>query len=102
MEIREQLFEKCVSYVNQRIATAQLEINYAQASANAEEKSSAGDKYETSRAMNQRDRDMFARQLDANQQELALTALIDCNKVNKTAELGSVIISKNNCFFILV
>ena len=90
----------CISLIEQRILSSRQAMIRAQQAANSEEKSSAGEKYETSRAMNQRDRDMFARQLDANQQELALTALIDCNKVNKTAEPGSVIISKNNCFFI--
>jgi hypothetical protein len=35
----------------------------AQQSANSEEKSSAGDKYETSRAMGHLEKDMHARQL---------------------------------------
>lgn len=76
-------------------------MNQAQHAANSEEKSSAGDKYETSRAMNQRERDMFAQQLDAAQQELSLAAFIDCSGINNTAVPGSVIMSQNACFFIL-
>jgi len=37
------------------------EMDLAQESANSEEKSSAGDKYETGRAMSQQQRDFFAR-----------------------------------------
>ncbi len=43
----------CLAYVEQRIATAQNAIAQAQKSANEETKSSAGDKYETGRAMMQ-------------------------------------------------
>src|SRR6218665_4189224 len=49
--------------LQQRIHTARLAMDEAQASANNQEKSSAGDKYETSRAMGQIDRDMNAAQL---------------------------------------
>lgn len=102
MEIREQLFEKCVSYVNQRIATAQLEINYAQASANAEEKSSAGDKYETGRAMAHLERDKAAQQL---QEAIKLKASLE--KVNpsvrsESVELGSVITTTQGNFYLAI
>jgi hypothetical protein len=49
--------------LKQRIATAQVAMNEAQASANNEEKSSAGDKYETGRAMGQLQKEMYGRQL---------------------------------------
>ena len=44
--------------IKQRIAAATLAIENAQSAANAEEKSSAGDKYETSRAMSHLEKDM--------------------------------------------
>jgi transcription elongation GreA/GreB family factor len=53
MKVKEELYQYCVTYVQQRIARIQAEINEAQASANEETKSSVGDKYETSRAMAQ-------------------------------------------------
>jgi transcription elongation GreA/GreB family factor len=49
--------------LRQRIATAQEAMNQAQEAANSEEKSSAGDKYETGRAMGQLQKEMHGRQL---------------------------------------
>ena len=45
-------------------------MNEAQASANSEEKSSAGDKYETSRALSHLDKDMHARLLFSNMKDI--------------------------------
>ncbi len=58
--------------VQERIATSSLAMQHAQESANSEDKSSAGDKYETGRAMGQRERDMHAMQLKQNQNDLDL------------------------------
>ena len=49
------------NYLDQRMQTSLDAMNAAQESANGESKSSAGDKYETSRAMGHLDRDMHAR-----------------------------------------
>lgn len=48
--------------ISQRIEAARRQVDQAQESANNEEKSSAGDKYETGRAMGHLQKDMFARQ----------------------------------------
>ncbi len=48
--------------LDRRIETAERAARAAQDAANQEEKSSAGDKYETGRAMAQNDRDMYAAQ----------------------------------------
>lgn len=53
IEIKQQLYSRCLDYVTQRIDTFQKAIVTAQRSANEETKSSAGDKYETGRAMMQ-------------------------------------------------
>jgi hypothetical protein len=55
--------QEFLKVLQKRIQTAQSAMDEAQASANSQEKSSAGDKYETSRAMGQIDRDMNAAQL---------------------------------------
>lgn len=51
--IKESLNDHCLQYVEERIARIQNEINLQQEAANEETKSSAGDKYETGRAMAQ-------------------------------------------------
>lgn len=53
----------CSQLVEQRIATAKEAMDAAQAAANTEGKSSVGDKYETTRAMMQLERDQNARLL---------------------------------------
>ena len=57
--------------LGQRIAKAKEAMQDAQAAANSEEKSSAGDKYETGRAMGHLQKDMHARQLAELLRELA-------------------------------
>ncbi len=53
INIKELLYNHCAQYVEERIARIQNEINLQQEAANEETKSSAGDKYETGRAMAQ-------------------------------------------------
>jgi hypothetical protein len=102
MEIREQLFAQCVNYVEQRIAAAQLEIDYAQASANAEEKSSAGDKYETGRAMAHLERDKAAQQLQEAIKLKASLAKVNQSVRKEIVELGSVITTTHGNFYLAI
>jgi transcription elongation GreA/GreB family factor len=63
--------------LKQRIATAQEAMDQAQEAANSEEKSSAGDKYETGRAMGQLQKEMYGRQLAEYAKEvMALQSII--------------------------
>ena len=61
----------CLAYVQQRLTAAQAGMAAAHGSSNSETKSSAGDKYETGRAMAQQERDRHAQQLHEAQQLLA-------------------------------
>ena len=63
-QIKKHLHERCLAIVQQRMCDAKEAMDGAQQSANQEEKSSAGDKYETGRAMAQIARDQAAQQLD--------------------------------------
>ncbi len=94
------LQKKCIAIIEERIAEFNKAMSNAQDAANNEEKSSAGDKYETSRAMNQLDKDMYAKQLFANKSELAALMLIDCNKIYLSAQAGCFIQCENYSFFI--
>ncbi len=76
-------------------------MKLAQESANESEKSSAGDKYETSRAMGQLDRDMNAKQLEEGKRELGLIMSTDIGKLYNSVTQGAVVIFNGNLFFIL-
>ncbi|SET74313.1 3-oxoacyl-ACP synthase [Hymenobacter actinosclerus] len=69
--IKPRLHALCLAYVHERLAAIQAAINAAQESANSETKSSAGDKYETGRAMAQNERDRNLVQFQQARQLLA-------------------------------
>ena len=72
----------------------------AQLAANQEEKSSAGDKYETGRAMSQNLRDLNARQFE--EAKLALVAFDKAaqNQAYKTGESGALIETAEFLYFL--
>jgi len=86
--------------IGQRIAAAREAIDQAQQSANSEEKSSAGDKYETGRAMGHLQKDMHSRQLAESIKELAELHAIQTNVLYPVATAGAFIRTGNTAFFI--
>ena len=86
--------------IGQRIAVAKEAGEQAQQAANQEEKSSAGDKYETSRAMGHLQKDMYARQLSENRKELATLHAINVNALYPAAVAGALIECEKMSFFI--
>ena len=101
-ELKRHLHERCLAIVQQRMSDAKEAMDAAQQSANQEEKSSAGDKYETGRAMAQIARDQAAQQLD---EALKLkNALDQINPSTSSARvmLGSLVITDQNQFYISI
>jgi len=90
----------CKTFIEQRIQTAQALINNAQQAANSEEKSSAGDKYETARAMGHLEKDMHTRQLMENVKELAGLQQVNTHELYDAVTTGAFIRCASVCFFI--
>lgn len=89
--------------LNESIRQAKQAIANAQASANEATKSSAGDKYETSRAMGQLDIEMYTRQLHDAESKLATVENIEANlRHQNEANLGSLVSTSLGTFFIAV
>jgi hypothetical protein len=97
---KEEVKSICIQLIKARVQTATDAMEQAQEAANSEEKSSAGDKYETGRAMSQRERDMNAMQLKEAKLELILLHSIVVDKIYKQVESGSVIKTKDKTYFI--
>jgi transcription elongation GreA/GreB family factor len=100
--IKKELLSKCLALVELRIANAQQAMKAAQESANTEEKSSAGDKYETGRAMAQIERDKAAQQLN---EAMALKNSLSRTSLTSTANqvsVGSLIKTETIHFFIAI
>ena len=99
-EIKEILYQHCQTYVETRITNARQAMEAAQEAANSESKSSAGDKYETGRAMAQLERDRHAQLLaDATRQQQELEQ-IDAQKPYSTVQPGSVVMTDRGNYFI--
>ena len=100
LRYKKELHEYCIEIIQQRINAALQAMQNAQAAANSEEKSSAGDKYETARAMSHLEKDMHARQLAANKNELAALLAVDNTTMHASVTAGSIICCGNFNFFI--
>ena len=102
MSVKEQLHALCLASVETRIKTANSSILQTQASANEETKSSAGDKYETGRAMAQLEIEKTQEQLaDAIRQRNILTQL-DRNSNSEKVQPGSLVYTNQGNFYIAI
>lgn len=102
MKVKEALYKHCWQYVEQRKLRIQEEIAGTQASANEETKSSAGDKYETGRAMAQLEIERNLQQLnEAEKLQQALQGM-DLDRNSDTVIPGSLVTTSNGIFFIAI
>ncbi|BDC97752.1 3-oxoacyl-ACP synthase [Persicobacter psychrovividus] len=96
------LYHKCEAYVNDRIERSKADIQSAQEASNNETKSSAGDKYETARAMAQIEKEKALTQLsEAGKLRQALDMII-ADKPMAIAELGSLVITTAGQFYMSI
>ena len=101
IDYKVRLRQQCITILKDRIATIETAMVTAQSAANNEEKSSAGDKYETSRAMSHREKDMQGRQLLANQNELAAIVSVEIFKTLGWVTAGNLVCCNTLKFFIV-
>ena len=100
LQWKQELKTACIAILQQRIINAQQAMQQAQESANSEDKSSAGDKHETARAMSQLDRDMHAKQLEETKSELQVINALNSETLHDKIGIGSVAICSDYLFFI--
>lgn len=100
--IKKQLYDYCVEFLNRRIDTAQDAIRVAQESANDETKSSAGDKYETGRAMMQLEIEKNATQLEEALKQKKILNGINIDQQPLKIQNGSLVVTTNGTFFIAI
>lgn len=102
MDLKKRLLEACLSHIHQRIETAEQALQAARDAANEETKSSAGDKYETGRAMMQLEQEKIETQLvEALRLERQLTTL-DPKRPCEKCEAGSLVLTNQGKFFMAV
>jgi len=102
IELKKQLYNQCLTYVQSRLDAAQLAINEAQKASNEDTKSSAGDKYETGREMAQQEANRNMGQLnEANKLKIALNR-ISTNAMVDVVDTGCVVVTDGGNFYIAI
>lgn len=102
LTIKEELQQACRQYAEQRLATARQAMDDAQEAANEEGKSSAGDKYETGRAMAQIERDKAAQQAHEAQKLLQIINQLNPALQHDKVSPGSVVVTSAYTFYLAV
>lgn len=96
------LLEKAKKILDTRMQEAWDATQATQNAINTETKSSAGDKYETSRAMGQQERDRHAQSYEKTRLERIILEKIDIDKKNKVVALGALVETSLGNFFLSV
>lgn len=93
MTLKTACYAACLDYVQLRLDAARAGMQAAQESSNSETKSSAGDKYETGRAMAQQERDRHASQFHEATQLLSAMQKLNPESVNTTVRPGALVVT---------
>lgn len=99
---KEELLKYCIESVGKRIEEVDLAIKDADAALADDTKSSAGDKYETSREMVQQDLNRYQNQLVVANKDLELLKKIDVSKSFERIGIGSLVQTNVGVYFIAI
>ncbi|MES2418677.1 MAG: 3-oxoacyl-ACP synthase [Bacteroidota bacterium] len=101
-EIKSALYQLCLKFIEERIQTAETALQQAREASIDDTKSSAGDKYETSREMMQQDIDRNKRLLiDAEENQKVLNSIKDL-PFTATARNGSLVYTSQGNFYLSI
>ena len=101
-DLKAVLHQYCIDYVQNRIDSVAHAIRASQQSANEETKSSAGDKYETGRAMAQQEADRNSGQLNEANKLMAALKRIPISATSAIAQPGSLVHTNQGNFYIAI
>lgn len=100
--LKRELLQQCIDFVQNRIDNAEQAIKSAQQASNDDTKSSAGDKYETSREMMQQDTNRNLAQLTGASKLMVVLNRVNIGIQTINADTGSIIITTNGNFFLAI
>ncbi|TDB61356.1 transcription elongation factor [Arundinibacter roseus] len=104
IQLKNDLISHLLTILDARMAASRVAMQAAQESANDQSKSSAGDKYETSRSMGQLDRNMHARQFEQARQDRTILERLSTQLPVPAMRVvqGSLVLSATHYFFLAV
>jgi len=100
--LKSSLYQLCLTFIDNRIENIEYSLQQARQASNDDTKSSAGDKYETTREMMQQEMDRNSKLLyEAGQQKIALQQLehVEASNVVKN---GSLVLTSEGNFYISI
>ncbi|WP_316823495.1 3-oxoacyl-ACP synthase [Pedobacter gandavensis] len=101
-DIKEKLYRLCLDFITQRIQTAETALEQAREASNDDTKSSAGDKFETTREMMQQDISRNKRLLMDAQQNLQLLNSIKDMPLNDKVRNGNLVYTSEGVFYLSI
>lgn len=102
IESKQKAKQACLLKVGKRIEVCESQLKQLQQDLTNETKSSAGDKYETGRAMLHIEREKIGRQLAELEQLEQVIKTIEPTVIHQKIQLGSFVQTKDNCYFMAV
>src|SRR5210317_1066841 len=99
-DLKKYVFQKCVSHCRSKMQLLENAMSEQKESLFNETKSSAGDKYETGRAMVHLEMEKLSRQNAELRNMLSILQSVDIENVKKTAELGALVKTNQGLYFI--
>ncbi len=102
MNLKPQLHQLCANQIRQRINDAETAIAEARKASENDTKSSAGDKYETGRAMMQQEINLNSRQLLEARKQQTVLQQINPDSEHVTAQAGSLVETDQGNFYLAV
>ncbi|MGM0580010.1 MAG: hypothetical protein ACQETL_04985 [Bacteroidota bacterium] len=102
MIIKKHLIEKCKTEIIAKKAAIDQEMENLKTSLGAETKSSAGDKYETSREMMNQEKGKLQSQKSVLNQQLETLSKINANVKHEKVGLGSIVKTSTANYFISI
>lgn len=100
--MKKELHQVCLAELQTRIDRIRLAVEEIQAAANEETKSSAGDKFETGRAMMQQEKDKMAHQLAINVSWKNQLNLLNPAETKEVVAIGSLVITQEGKYYLSI
>ena len=102
MNLKQQLYQYCWTFIEDRFKTIQNNIEEIQKALYSETKSSAGDKHETGRAMLQLEREKLGLQLAEINKINKTLSRVNLHNTSNVITLGSIVFTNKLNYFITI
>lgn len=102
LNLKQEVYNQCKVIIEKRISVAEEAVKVAKDAAEQEERSTAGDKYDTARAMSHLDQDMYSKQLNETLHMQKLFNNISPDKKLNVVESGALVATSVAIYFMSV